>query len=141
MNAKCPYCGTEYTVDSSDFGKCVVCESCHKEFVIGQGNIRSSKSSRSGANEMNQAVGGAQTQIPHQVVVKKSWLEQTWYLMVLLAKAIVFLIFFNMMDTIASRLHDIQVSVDDLKVSVNNLEESSKQIYKRMGEMRVYRSY
>lgn len=136
MNVKCTHCGAEYIADSADLGKSVVCESCHNEFVIGQGNIRSTNGYRFGANGNNKAVGVTQWQpSPQIVVVKKSWLEQVWYLMVLLVKVIVLLMFLNRLDGISSSLFHIRMSVDNLE---NRLEKSSEQIYHLMSQMRVY---
>lgn len=40
METMCPYCGMEFDVDDSEFGRYVKCVVCGKGFVIWQGHGR-----------------------------------------------------------------------------------------------------
>ena len=42
VNVSCPHCGTEYEVEQSECGITAICQTCNKEFVVGQSEMRES---------------------------------------------------------------------------------------------------
>ena len=68
MIGKCPFCGEEYEVEDSCYGRMAECPSCHRKFIVGQASAEAKpeggSSMRRDANKSTNLVINGFTTIP-----------------------------------------------------------------------------
>ena len=124
MTGKCPFCGEEYEVEDSCYGRMAECPSCHRKFIVGQAEAEEKpKGDPSIQRDANDELISLLKQI-------KAGLR---YL--LIVGVLVVICQIVSCSRIISTTSDACAAIG---LMLNGVNDNMKHMYRRMGEMKLY---
>ena len=123
MTGKCPFCGEEYEVEDSCYGRMAECPSCHRKFIVGQASAEASpKADTLMQRDANEELIALLKQI-------KAGLR---YLLIVGGLVVIC----QMVS--CSKIITTSDTCTAIGIMLNSVNENVKDMYQRMGRMKLY---
>lgn len=123
MIGKCPFCGEEYEVEDSCYGRMAECPSCHRKFIVGQAEAEASpKADTLMQRDANDELISLLKQI-------KAGLR---YLLIVGVLVVICQI------VSCSKISTTSDTCTAIGIMLNSVNENVKDMYQRMGRMKLY---
>ena len=123
MTGKCPFCGEEYEVEDSCYGRMAECPSCHRKFIVGQ---TAADAKTEGDLSMQRDANDELISLLKQIKAGLRYLLIVGVLVVIC----------QMVS--CSKISTTSDTCTAIGIMLNSVNENVKDMYQRMGRMKLY---